>query len=203
LQKIGSFASFLLPVALVASGLIYLTGNLREAFGPMSYSTADLLAGPVLGASFVTTILALRERIGTKASGRMDLALMIAVLAVGFMVAVALIRSANRGYHINHPELQLESSMSVMVAWTTLVAGLTSTGWHFIGWALLLTGWAGWSSERLPRLLSGLYLAAGVVSLFVFWLPDAEGTAGFLLIVLSVWTGILLLSASPGESKRR
>ncbi len=178
-------------------------GNLREPFGLTSYSTADLLAGPVFGASLVTVILALRERIGTKASGRMDLALMTAVLAAGFMVAVALIRSANRGYHLQHPELHLESATTVMVGWTTLVEGLINTGWHFIGWTLLLTGSAGWTSQHLPRLLSGIYLLAGVVSLFVFWLPEDEGTAGFLLIVLSVWTGILLLTTDKGKRKRR
>jgi hypothetical protein len=179
LQKIGSVASFVLPIALVVSGLVYLMGNLREALGLLSYSTADLLAGPVFGASFVVTILALRERIGTKASGRMDLAVLAAVLGAAFMVAVAFIRDANRGYHISHPELQLESSISVMVGWTTLVEGLLSTGWHFIGWAFLLTGSAAWTSERLPRLLSGL------------------------ILIISIWQGILLWRANPERRKRK
>ena len=38
-------------------------------------------------------------------------------------VAVARIRAANRDYHLDHPELHLESSSTVLLVWTTLVAG--------------------------------------------------------------------------------
>src|SRR4030042_6702163 len=43
----------------------------------------------------------------------------------GAFVAVACIRSANRHYHLIHPEQHLEASTSVLVVWTTLVAGVT------------------------------------------------------------------------------
>ena len=36
-QKCGGVASFLLAVAFVVAPLIYLTGNLRDAFGPLAY----------------------------------------------------------------------------------------------------------------------------------------------------------------------
>jgi hypothetical protein len=98
----------------------------------------------------------------------MSLALLTAVLAAGAMVAVACIRAANRHYHLIHPELHLENSPTVLIVWTTLVAGVTGAGWHFLGWALVLVGSAGWTSRRLPRLLSALYLVAGTISLFVY-----------------------------------
>ncbi len=140
IQKWGGLASFLMVVAFIVPAFIYLTGNLRDALGPLAYALADFLSGPVWAASLVTAVYALRERIGERAPRRMTLALLAALLAAGAIVAVACIRSANRHYHIIHPELHLEESTTVLVVWTTLVAGVTGTGWHFLGWALALVG---------------------------------------------------------------
>ena len=122
-----------------------------------------------------------------------------AALAAGAMVAVACIRSANRHYHLIHPELHLDTSTPVLVVWTTLLAGVTGAGWHFLGWALVLVGSIGWTSRRLPRLLCGLYWVGGIVPLFVYVLPDLEEIAGALGVVMSIWQGILLWKAEPGE----
>ena len=73
------------------------------------------------------------------------------------------------------------------------------TGWHFLGWVQVLLGSAGWTSRRLPRALSGLYLAGGAVSLFVYQLPDMEGLAGALAVAASLWQGVMLWRAGPGE----
>jgi hypothetical protein len=143
----------------------------------------------------------LRERIGERAPRRMSLAWMAAVLAAGITVAVALIRSANRHYHILHPELHLENSSDVLVVWATLVAGLTNTAWHFLGWALVLIGSAGWTSRYLPRPLSGLYLLAGINSLVVYLLPGSEGTAVLLSVIVMLWQGFLLWKAKPEETQ--
>src|SRR5215510_6980930 len=130
-QKWGGLASFLLAVAFIVAPTIYLFGNLRDAMGAFSYSVADFLYGPVWAASLVTMVFALRERIGERAPRRMSLALLAAALAAGAMVAVACIRAANRHYHLIHPELHLENSSTVLIVWTTLVAGMTGVGWHF------------------------------------------------------------------------
>ena len=195
LQKWGGLASFLLVVAFIVAPLIYLTGNLRDAFGPSTYALADFLYGPVWAASLVTAFFALRERIGERASRRMSLALLAAVLAAGAMVLVACIRSANRHYHLIHPELHLENSTTVLVVWTTIVAGVTAAGWHFLGWALVLVGSAGWTSGRLPIMLCVLYLVGGFASLFVYLFPDLEGFAALLGLVWGGWQGILLWRA--------
>jgi hypothetical protein len=196
-MKWGGLASFLLAVTFVVAPLIYLTGNLRDAMGPLSYDLADFLYGPVWAAGLVTVVFTLRERMGEYAPRRMNLALLAALLAAGAMVAVACIRSANRHYHIMHPELHLEDSSTVLIVWTTLVAGVTGAGWHFLGWALVLVGSAGWTTGQLPRVLSALYLVSGTVSLFVYLLPDMEGLAGVLGIVISIWTGFLLWKSGP------
>jgi hypothetical protein len=201
IQKCGGLASFLMAVTFIVPALIYLTGDLRAAFGPLTYALADFLYGPVWAASLVMAVFALRERIGAHAPHRMTLALLAAFVAAGAIVGVACIRSANRHYHMIHPELNLEMSTPVLVVWTTLVAGVTATGWHFLGWVLVLIGSASWTSRRLPRLLSVLYCVGGIVSLFVYLLPDSEGSGVALGVVVSIWQGILLWKAEPGENK--
>jgi hypothetical protein len=194
-------SSILLAVAFIVAPLIYLVGNLRDAMGPFAYAVADFLYGPVWAASLVALVFMLRERIGERAPRRMSLALMAAVLAAGAMIAVACIRSANRQYHLIHPELHLENSQTVLIVWTTLVAGVTGAGWHFLGWALLLIGSAGWTTNLLPRALSVLYLVGGLVSLFVYVLPGLEGMAGMLGIVISIWQGLLLWKSGSAETQ--
>ena len=194
-------SSILLAVAFIVAPFIYLVGNLRDAMGPFTYAVADFLSGPVWAASLVSIVFMLRERISTRAPRRMSLALLAAVLAAGTMVAVACIRSANRHYHLIHPELHLENSSDVLVVWTTLVTGLTGAGWHFLGWTLLLIGSAGWTAYCLPRLLSVLYLVAGITALFVYLLPELEGFAVMLSMVISIWQGFLLWKDKPEETR--
>ncbi len=192
-------SSILLAVAFIVAPLIYLVGNLRDAMGPFAYAVADFLYGPVWAASLVALVFMVRERIGERAPRRMSLALLAAVLAAGAMITIACIRSANRQYHLIHPELHLEESQTVLIVWTTLVAGVTGAGWHFLGWSLLLIASAGWTSRQLPPPLTVLYLVGGVVSLFVYLLPDLEGLAGMLVIVISIWQGFLLWRSGPAE----
>ena len=87
----------------------------------------------------------------------------------------------------------------VLVVWTTVLAGVTAAGWHFLGLALLLMGSAGWTSGRLPRGLCVLHLIGGIAALFVYVFPDLEGTASLLGVVWAVWQGILLFKGEPGE----
>ena len=200
-QKWGGLASFLLATAFIVAPAIYLFGNLRDAMGPFAYSLADFLSGPVQAASLVTMVFALRERMGERVPRRMSLALLAAALAAGAMLAVACIRAANRHYHLIHPELHLENSATILIVWTTLVAGVTGAAWHLLGWTLVLIGSAGWTSGLLPRLLSVLYLVAGTISMFVYLLPEREGDAAALGVMIGIWQGILLWNAAPGETQ--
>ena len=194
-------SSILLAVAFIVAPLIYLLGNLRDVMGPFAYNVADFLYGPVWAVSLVSLVLVLRERIGEQAPRRMSLALLAAVLAAGTMIIIACIRSANRQYHLLHPDLHLEDSLTVLIVWGTLVAGLTGAGFHFLGWTLTLIGSVGWTSRQLPRLLSVLYLAAGVTSLFVYLLPENEGLVGVLSMIVCIWQGILLWKAEPKKTQ--
>jgi tryptophan-rich sensory protein len=197
LQRWGGIAAFALAFAAIGANGVYLTGNLNEPGGILAYDVADFLAGPVWAASLVTMVLALREHIGELAPRRMNLALGIALLAAAAMLSVALMRSANRHYHLIHPELHLGDSY-VMVVWTTLIAGISATAFHLYGWASVLIGWAGQASKRIPVVLSALYVAVGVAALFVYLQPELEGAVLMFGSLTLIWQGILLLGSRSG-----
>lgn len=194
IQKWGGLASFLLAATFVIAPGLYLFGPAGPT-GMSIYDLADFLYGPVWATSLVMAIFALREHIGERAPRQMTLSLLAAVLAAGAIMSVACIRAANRQYHIMHPELNLEMNSTVLVVWTTLLAGMMAAGRHFMGWSLLLLGSAGWTTRRLPRVLSALYLVAGAASLFVYLLPEIDEFVVTLGVVVSVWQGILLWRA--------
>lgn len=192
INKCSGLASFLMAVSFIVAPLIYLTGNLRDAIGIFAYDLADFLYGPILAASLIFVTYVLRERIGGSASRRMDLALVAAVLSAVGMAAVAFIRASNRHYHLAHPDLHLEDSVTVLLVWETLVAGVNAIGFHFLGWMFVLLGSAGWTSRLFPRPLNVLYLLAGIPALFVYRFPDLAGLVLLLGTIISVWQGILL-----------
>jgi hypothetical protein len=150
LHRWGAIAFFALAASFIVSAALYLTGNLRDPLGPFLYDLADFLSGPLWAASLVTALLALRARLGARAPTRMQLAFLTSLLAAAAMLTVATVRAANRHYHLAHPELNLEQSAQVLAVWTTLISGLTAAGFHFLGWAWLLTASAAWSSRGLP-----------------------------------------------------
>lgn len=192
INKWGGLASFLLAISFLVAPLIYLTGNIHTTLGIITYDLADFLYGPLLSASLITVTYVLRERIGERATRRMDLSFAAALLSALGLTAVAFIRSSNRHYHLSHPELNLQDSTTVLMIWTTLVAGMTAVGFHFLGWMYVLLGSSSWTSRLFPRLLIGFYFLAGVSSLFVYLLPDLEGLALILGTIISIWQGILL-----------
>jgi hypothetical protein len=85
--------------------------------------------------------------------------------------------------------------------WTTILQGVTAAGWHFLGWALLLVGSAGWAARSLPRALCALYLSGGIASLFVYLFPELEGTANALGVFWAAWQGVLFLRAGAENSQ--
>ncbi|HRE28786.1 MAG TPA: hypothetical protein PK954_19235 [Anaerolineales bacterium] len=200
-SKWGGIASLVLIAAYIAPAFIYLTGDLRSALGPWTYNVADFLYGPIAAASLIVSFSAIRSRIGGNASQRLSWATSAAWVAAAAWVGVACLRSANRSYHLAHPDLQLEHSITVLTVWGTQIAGVIGAGWHFWGWAHVLLGAAGWTTRRIPRALSALYIAAGVPAWFVYVAPDFEGGVVLLGVVVSAWQALYLLGARAQESQ--
>ena len=191
-HKWGALASFLMAISFFVAPAIYLMGNLRDAMGAFSYSLADFLYGPVLSTSLITVTYVLREHIGKQAKRRMDLALLFAVLAAAGIAAVAFLRASNRHYHLIHPELHLEDSSTVLTIWTTMVAGVSGLGFHFLGWNFVLLGSAGWTSRLFPRLLCVSYFLAGITAWFVYLSTDSDYSLVLPGTIISIWQGTLL-----------
>ncbi len=114
----------------------------------------------------------------------MSLALVTSILAAAMMVLVSCVRASSRHFQVLHPNI---------------VQGMIAAGWHFLGWALLLIGSAGWTTRSLPRPLSVLSLVAGFLSLFVFLFPNLEPFSAPLVVIWAAWLGILLWKGKPGE----
>ena len=193
----GALACVLWAAALISASSIYLAGDLRSALGPMAYSLADFLAGPVSAASLGVLIFALREHFNGHAPRRMSGVLLAGALTAGALVLVACIRAANRQYHLLHPDLHLENNTNILVIWATLVAGVSAAGWHFWGWVLTLIGSAGWTSGRLPRVLCVLTWLAGLAALFVYAVPNLEAAAVALSFIWALWQAALLWKTKP------
>lgn len=197
LQRWGALAVFLLAVNFILSNLIYLTGTVATIKGQYAYRLADFLYGPVWSVCLIIVIFVLREQLSKHAPRRMTVATFTSFLSVGTMIAVAFIRASNREYHILHPELHLEESALVLTVWTTLLAGLTAAGWHFLGWTQIIIASAGWTSQRLPRVLSVLYLVSGIASLFVYLFPVNEGFGILLGAIIFLWQAVLFWNVKP------
>src|SRR5262249_20174153 len=138
------------------------------------YDLAEFLGGPVWSVCLITLIIVLREKIGEKARNRMTVALVAAALAAVSAVAGGMIRTAERQYLAIHTELLGPVRLAPLIAWGTLITGITMAGNHFFGWALILIGWSGWTSREIPRALSVVYLVAGIPALFSYLSPDLE-----------------------------
>lgn len=199
MSKWAGVLSVASAAALIVPAYVYLTGDLRTALGPWVYGLADLLYGPIWAASLIGSTSVVQARVRGGAPRRISASTAATWLAAAAMVTVACIRSANRQYHVTHPDLHLEDSTTVLVVWATLVAAVIGAGWHFWGWAMALLGTAAWATGRLPRVLSGLYVVAGFLAWFVYVLPDLEGGVLLLACVVSLWQAGYLLSARPQE----
>jgi hypothetical protein len=197
-----STAPFSLAAAYLVSRLIYLTGDYRAALGPAAYALADFFYGPLFAAGLVITIWSLHERFEDQAPRRVRLAEGLTLLAAMLFLLTASLRAANRQYHLVHPELELENSIPVPVTWTTLVAGVAGAGWHLLGWALALLGWAGWSTAGLPRAFCGISLLTAAAALFVYALPNLEDAAGGFFVIWVVWAGVLMIARPRGSGVR-
>lgn len=193
--RCGAIACFLLAASYFAPWIYF--GRPPQGVGLSSYDLADLLYGPVWGASLVTAIFVMRERFAGWAPRRMTLALLAATLAAGASVSVALIRSTNRHYLARHTELNETMVNTLLTAWTTIVTGLIATRYHYLGWTLVLLGTVVWSNRRQDRVLSRLYMVGGITSLFSYLQQEGPNGAALFGVILSIWQGIRLWRDEP------
>ena len=198
--KWAGFASFLLAVTFIVAPLIYLMGNLRDAMGPLSYDVADFLYGPVWAASLVTVVFTLRERMGEYAPRRMSLALLAACWRQG--------DGSRCLYSVCQPPLPFDSSRAASGELLNCPHRVDHPCGGHDSDSMALPGMgdgAGWVGRldfppSSPPIECAVF-SSGTLSLFVYLLPDSEGNAAVLGVVVSIWQGILLWKAEPGGTQ--
>src|SRR5262245_6472806 len=124
-QKWGALAAWMLAVTSIAAPLILVTGP-TQPLQLSIYDLGDFLGGPVWSASLIALILILMEKIGEKAKDRMTVALIAAALSAAAAITAAMIRTANRQYLAQHWEINEAGWHDSLVAWTTVITGITA-----------------------------------------------------------------------------
>ncbi len=158
------------------------------AASPLTFFSLDI-EYILMGIAFLLIMLALRERMQADAPILTQVALMVAPIACAFWLAAGLFA------HTMHAVITGAGDASASRAAMSVYFGLSASGDHASGWALLLIGLAALRTAKLPRVLAYLIVLVGVVFILAF-LSLPLGMVGLvLLIIMSVWLGVVLLRA--------
>jgi len=205
LQKTGGVAS--IAYACLAAFFIVILAVVfpRLGLGPNDYmdpakSIAAWSASPgtffsldiewiLFGIAFLLLMLALRERMQAEAPILTQIALAVTYIACAFWLGTGLVNHAMR------PTIIGAQDASAFRGALSVTYGLSVGGYHALGWALLLMGWAALKTARLPRMLASFILLAGLVLILEFVSMALVFVVFVVTVILSLWLGIVLLRA--------
>jgi hypothetical protein len=215
IQKFGAFASLVFGISFIALLVLLITisdqgytpgsGNNPAkalefaASSPIPYIIYLLYA---LFAILMTLIaLAMADQLQTDAPTQMRFATVAAsTTSILFLVYAML------GY-IGEPTLIAIYRQDVVLGASAYIAtrvvsnALNTAAIFASGWAVLLIGLAALRAEKLPKLLAGLMVLAGLLSILAFLIPVFALLAPLLYIVWSIWLGIVLLRKSASQTQ--
>jgi hypothetical protein len=160
--------------------------NQAFAASPITFFSLDIVY-ILMGIASLLTILALRERMEAGAPTLTQVALIATSIACGLWLAAALVS------HVCRFPIASAGDASAFRAAQSVFLGLSTGGDHAYGWSFLLIGWAALSTAKLPRMLGYLIVLVGLIFVLDF-LAMPLGIVGLgLLVILSLWLGIVLL----------
>jgi hypothetical protein len=148
------------------------------------------------GICFVPIGLALRCRIENDTFGLMSIAL------IGTSVASTLQLAAGTIGIVGLPPIVSAQDISGFGALTSVAFSMACAGDFAFGWVILLSGWAGFKSEKLPRFLSLLLMIEGLLIIGEIALIVLGLTALILILINHLWLGIVFLRDSGDTQKR-
>ena len=153
---------------------------------PITFSLYQML-NIFIGIACLLTILALRERMQMSAPTLMRIAVIGASIACAMWISAGIITMGAKASIISN------NDTSAFRAVLTVFFGLSFTGDHAFGWALVLTGLAALKNRKLSRILSYFTILEGVL-LIPYCISEIFGAVGWtLLIIWALWLGIVLL----------
>jgi nitrate reductase NapE component len=204
LQKIGGYASlvqaflsaFFLCVLIVVFPRLGLVGpsDYNDPLKGIAASSASpitflllSLDYVLLSIAFILIVLALRERIQANAPNLLLLSVIGASIFSALNLAAGIIGFSSL------PSIASAKDVSAYRAVMGVYLSLNTAGYHALGWALLLIGWAALKTRCLQRILSYLLVLAGIFSILMI----AVGPFGFVVLLLGIawglWLGVVLL----------
>ena len=153
---------------------------------PLTFFLLDIVGSILFAIAFLLIMLALRERMQADAPILTQMALVVTPIACALWLAAGLVVHMMRAVVGPGDTSFYKAAMGIY--W-----GLTDSGDHAAGWALLLMGWAALRTAKLPRILGYLIVLVGVVTILDF-LSMALGMVSLaLMVIMPVWLGIVLL----------
>jgi hypothetical protein len=205
LQKIGGIGSIgtaiLIVIILVIITIVFPNLGL---FGPSDWNDPiknfdAMSASPITFFIFnldfilfsiasILVVLALRERMYASAPNLMRLAMIGISISCGLWLATGIIGI------VGMPSIVSAKDISAFRALRAVHYGMGGVAGYFThGWTLLLIGWAALKTISLPRILSYLFVLAGIVNILEFVVQPLMFVAILLGIVWGLWLGIVLL----------
>jgi hypothetical protein len=136
----------------------------------------------------ILVVLALRERMQASAPNLMRLAIIGVSISCGLWLATGIIGI------VGMPSIVSAKDISAFRSVSAVHYGMGGAAGYFAyGWTLLLIGWAALKTKCLPKILSYLFMLAGVVNIFEFVVQPLIFVAILFGIVWGLWLGIVLL----------
>nr|WP_085283903.1 DUF4386 family protein [Colwellia chukchiensis] len=163
-------------------------------------SLVNLTMYVVFGVLLAVLVLALHQRLKSKAPVLSQLAATFGIIWVGLVIASGMIANIGLAVAITLSAKDAEQAMTLWITVNTIVEGLGGGNEVVGGLWLLLLAIAALKINALPKLLSYFSLFIGVVGILTIY-PAEVLTEIFGLgqIVWFVWLGVILLMSSQAE----
>jgi hypothetical protein len=137
--------------------------------------------------AFVPLALALRYRLEAAAPS------LAQIVLIGLSVASALWLAAGTVNIMGKPPIVVANDVSAFRSLSTISLGLGCGADFAFGWALLLVGWAGLKTAKLPKALDWLLLVEGACFILELATMVLSLVGLILAVITSIWIGTILL----------
>lgn len=203
-QKTGGYAALVQALAFVLSPINFLILLPSLGLDPTTFpdpaQVLSVIDSPLLfvgsliqfllAATAVVIALSLYDRYGARAPSRMRWAVAAAVVASGLFLSTGMLNFATvRAL----PSIPAEYQLNVFAGVSLATDGLLAAAIFAIGWSFLLSGWAAYQTNGLPRILSIIMMLGGASGILAFLIPPLVPLGAIFNLIWSIWLGFTLI----------
>jgi len=215
LQKFGGFAALYLAVAYLIGMVLFLvvldypsiTDSAQKVALLVEKQTVifstNLIMYVFFGVFLVGLMLALYDRLKSRAPAIMQVATAIGIIWAGSLIASGMVSNAGIDPVV---ALYAKDPAQAALTWQgieSVASGLSFGNGEILGSLMtLLVSLAALRAGGLPKVLNILGLLVGAVGIIsiIPGLTDLTGVFGLSQIIWFVWLGIVLLRSNPGKT---